>query len=326
MKSDKELKGTTDEYLSKVPYDTRQLMIKDACTMYKSAVSNMVNGNITHFEMKPKSRNNNRGIFWIDSNALKIINKQVSVFSTRLGKVNKYIRVAKCNLHKLPDANKSDCKILYISGAYYLVLSVGIDANIVDYDKKQFLSLDPGIRTFQTCFDPTGNILEFGKVDSNKIKMIYHKIDKLSRCTRNALSRTKQHLRKRIRKLYKHVTGIVSNLHNHCSSFIAKNYDHVLLPSFETSKMVKSDKLHKSVKRMMNSLSFYKFKEKLKYACSKTGSSLYIVDEAYTSKLCGNCGILNNIGSSKVYTCSCGVKLDRDVNGARNILIQYLYH
>jgi len=49
-----------------------------------------------------------------------------------------------------------------------------------------------------------------------------------------------------------------------------------------------------------------------------------IVDEAYTSKTCGCCGVLNEtLGGSKKFHCkSCGTAVDRDVNGARNIAIK----
>jgi putative transposase len=49
-----------------------------------------------------------------------------------------------------------------------------------------------------------------------------------------------------------------------------------------------------------------------------------IVDESYTSKTCGKCGTLNeNLKSKKVFKCNeCDLLIDRDINGARNILIR----
>ena len=46
--------------------------------------------------------------------------------------------------------------------------------------------------------------------------------------------------------------------------------------------------------------------------------------EEYTSKTCSCCGSLNTkLGSSKIFNCpSCKVILDRDENGARNILLK----
>ena len=52
------------------------------------------------------------------------------------------------------------------------------------------------------------------------------------------------------------------------------------------------------------------------------------VDEAYTTRTCGLCGTLNDtVGNAKTFRCvdpQCGVDIDRDVNGARNILLREL--
>lgn len=51
-----------------------------------------------------------------------------------------------------------------------------------------------------------------------------------------------------------------------------------------------------------------------------------ICDEAYTSKTCGNCGFIHNkLGGSKEFKCpKCGLRADRDIHAARNILLRFL--
>jgi Putative transposase DNA-binding domain. len=48
------------------------------------------------------------------------------------------------------------------------------------------------------------------------------------------------------------------------------------------------------------------------------------VDEFYTSKMCSVCGTIDEkLGKSKIYNCkNCGLKIERDFNGARWILIK----
>ena len=59
--------------------------------------------------------------------------------------------------------------------------------------------------------------------------------------------------------------------------------------------------------------------------CDRHGGVLYIVEEHYTTKTCGTCGTQVDIGSAKTFCChSCGYTQDRDVNGARNILLKHL--
>ena len=72
------------------------------------------------------------------------------------------------------------------------------------------------------------------------------------------------------------------------------------------------------------SLRHFDFQSKMRCLCEKYDKRLYLVSEEYTSKTCGGCGIVNNIGGGKEYRCECGVDIDRDINGARNILIKSL--
>jgi len=59
---------------------------------------------------------------------------------------------------------------------------------------------------------------------------------------------------------------------------------------------------------------------------TKLGSEVLIIGEEYTSKTCSNCGTLENkLGNKDILKCkSCGLCIDRDTNGARNILIKHL--
>ena len=76
----------------------------------------------------------------------------------------------------------------------------------------------------------------------------------------------------------------------------------------------------------MLALSHYEFKERLKSTAKYYGRKVYECGEAYTSKTCGNCGeIDDDLNGKKIYKCrNCKIKLDRDINGARNILLRQL--
>lgn len=53
---------------------------------------------------------------------------------------------------------------------------------------------------------------------------------------------------------------------------------------------------------------------------------VFVVNEAFTSKTCGCCGFIHaKLGSSKTFKCPrCKIEMDRDVNGARNILLRFM--
>ena len=60
----------------------------------------------------------------------------------------------------------------------------------------------------------------------------------------------------------------------------------------------------------------------------KTDCELELVNERYTSKTCTRCGhIHRRLGGNKRYVCpneNCGLRIDRDVNAARNMLLMHL--
>ena len=112
-------------------------------------------------------------------------------------------------------------------------------------------------------------------------------------------------------------------MHNQIGCMLTNKFQHIILPPFETSKMQQEECLQSVTKRMMGSLSSYRFKEKLKAQCQRKGRDLHIESEACTTKTCGSCGQMRKVGGSHVYKCECGYEMDRDVHGARNIFIRY---
>ena len=88
----------------------------------------------------------------------------------------------------------------------------------------------------------------------------------------------------------------------------------------------KMSKLKSKVCRKMMTWSHDAFQRRLLDRAQHFGCKVFIVNESFTSKTCGKCGALNeSLGSSKVFRCpSCNVTMDRDVNGARNVLLRTL--
>jgi len=86
----------------------------------------------------------------------------------------------------------------------------------------------------------------------------------------------------------------------------------------------KENKLSSKISRSLLNISYYKFLQKLKSKCRETGIVLVIRPEYYTSKTCTRCGnIKKELKGEDVYECKkCGLKIDRDTNGARNIMLR----
>jgi len=57
------------------------------------------------------------------------------------------------------------------------------------------VALDPGIRTFQTCYDPSGVVVEFGKNDIGRIYRLCHVMDDLqSRWSQKEVKHRKRYI------------------------------------------------------------------------------------------------------------------------------------
>src|ERR1043166_5729872 len=77
----------------------------------------------------------------------------------------------------------------------------------------------------------------------------------------------------------------------------------------------------------MMTWSHYRFRQYLFHKSREyPWCKVVICTEEYTSKTCGSCEVINrNLGSSKTFQCpSCGATIDRDINGARNVLLKYI--
>ncbi len=196
--------------------------------------------------------------------------------------------------------------------------------------KERVVALDPGVRTFHTAYDPSGFVMEFGKNDIGHIYRICAHMDKLQ--SRIAVDKQLRHkaryrIRRAWRKMQWRVHNLVDECHKKIVKFLCANYSVVLLPSFETQQMIVRNqrKITSKTVRAMITWSHYRFKQRLLFKRQEhPWCKVVICDEAYTSKTCGMCGNLHHsLGGNKKFVCpTCGAEIDRDVNGARNILIK----
>jgi putative transposase len=253
-----------------------------------------------------------------------------------------------------------DCKLKHdkIFDKYYLLVVHEVKPKEIK-KRKKIVALDPGEKTFMTFYSDK----EFGKLGDSmrdKILPIQKKIRKLTSILDKKKNKKGKRLnnRKRIKtnihKLNLKIKGYVNEVHKKTAKYLCENYENILLPEFETKpllsnkkrkseyirihkienkviakeelkKVCKLVKLSKSVKYVMQRQSHYTFKKFLKEKAEEYGTKVYDVNEAYTSQACTVCGVLSKTYSYRTKTCEiCKYKIDRDVNGSRNILIKSL--
>ncbi len=207
-----------------------------------------------------------------------------------------------------------------------------IDAEFEVNQTQRLIALDPGVRTFLTGFN--GNeFLEFGSGDFQRIARLCLHLDTLKSRHDKALGRNFKRLRYKLRIAMRQVRTRIKNLRSEChkqvASYLAKNYDVIVLPTFETSQMVVKTrrKLRNKTARAMMTWAFYQFSQTLQHLCNRYGSKLVRITEEYTSKTCTKCGhVHKKLGSSKIFKCpECGYEIPRDFNGALGIFLKALW-
>lgn len=293
--------------------------IQLACSNYKSALTNLKNKNIKHFRIR----------YWKiikDSYCLSI---EPSYFTKSslcyniLGNVKAFYNNEIFDLNLIKTKYKCECKLIYCktTNKYELFIPEKIELNNNDsIEKKQFISLDPGIRTFMTGLSNNDCIKI--NIKNNKIEHLLMKIDKINEYKNNKYKRRAILLKNR------KIKNLVNELHWKTIDYLTKNYKTIIIGDMSVKSIVNNKKsnIGKMTKRLAYALSFYKFKERLKYKCLLNNCNYLEVNERYTSKICSNCSAYNEIlGSNKIFNCSnCNITIDRDLNGSRNICFKCL--
>jgi transposase len=231
----------------------------------------------------------------------------------------------------LPPEINHDCRLVRTQLGQY-DLCVPVDLPITrrvnaDEDKVRVIALDPGVRVFQTGYDPQGRLFEFGKGDYKRIVRLCCHLDTLrSKLAATTLrARRRYRLKKASARLRMRIRHLVDDAHHKTAHFLAKGYDLVLLPALGTNRM--ANKLTRNISsttvRSMLTWAHYRFRQHLIQRGKRTGAEIKIVSEVMTSKTCGACGGLHAVKGDEIFTCPrCAHRVGRDANAARNILLR----
>jgi putative transposase len=249
---------------------------------------------------------------------------------------------------------------------WYIVIPIRrIKPSPVDeYDDRPLIvgASDPGVRTFQSTYSPEVGNVDYGAGASNRLLALATQCDRLQGQVDDAKNiKTENKSRFWYRKKYKEIgrlrfkmQDLKKDIHEKVGNDMLHIYDHILMPTFQTSQMVKkhtnkkkpldtdtsssssssssasdrdawfSRKIGKTTVRQMMSLGHYRFRVRLKEKAemlSNWHKRVHDVSEHYTTKACSECGYLNHdIQASEVHSCeSCGLVRKRDHGAPKNI-------
>ena len=163
---------------------------------------------------------------------------------------------------------------------------------------------------------------------------------KYFRETQTKLKRAQQHLSRKakgssrylkqklkVAKIHKKITNQRNWYYHQISNYLVSKFDSIFVEDLNITGMMKNRKLSKSIQ----DVSWSSLVNIISYKSKWYGKELLKINRFFpSSKLCSSCGTKNeqlDLGIRN-WSCSCGVKHDRDVNAAKNILQEGLrsYH
>lgn len=305
------------------PYDMLTDEVRCFCSNLKSCKSNMANGHINHYYMKYKITDKTQSLF-IPKTAIR----KYGIYPNSLGPLKQFTlpkEFANCDSRLF--INKKLNQYYLCIPRYYKKLNI-IQPN-------QIVALDLGERIPYVLYSEN----HYAKIGED-IRVPILKYQTSIRKYQSALSKNvnkngerlknRTQLKRKKQMTYNNIKNLVKELHNQTAIYLCENYKRIIIPEFKTQDMItnnptntRKSKLNKRVKFVLLMLSHYSFRQHLANKCAEYGCQLDVVTEEYTSQCCTKCGHLSQNYKGREKHCShCNFEINRDVNGARNILLK----
>ena len=295
-------------------------MMKTACTSFKTAITNYIEGNSGMFKIRYWSKNRSKKVMEIET---QYINEEGNMCNPVFGEIPMYeCKSNKWIDYKLLNIEKA-IKLHYDSKANTYSLFVPREEETIESSAKEnsFVGLDAGLRTFMTCIS-NEHAIQFGNKINNDISTILKRIDKNN--NNNKLTEGIKSYRNK--KLYKRIDNMVDEMHWKIINYLTNTYERIYIGILNMKDVVNNEtsNISNMSKRVGLMMKHFQFRQRLIFKCKSKRISCIEVNERYTSKTCSVCGeYKKDLGSNKTYECNiCDNLMDRDINASRCILLK----
>ena len=175
----------------------------------------------------------------------------------------------KLHHEKINDIN-NDIKVLHAKKCNLWYLCIPIEYDIKTLTENQgcvenIVSIDPGVKSFLTLYDPNGNLIKIGKQDMDTIlDMLNKKTDNLKSIKTKVIGKKKYNITKRIHSLFYKVKNYITEIYAKTCKFLTDNYQHILLPKLKATPNGSSNR------RKLKEWGHCNFIDRLTYSCIDT--------------------------------------------------------
>jgi putative transposase len=176
------------------------------------------------------------------------------------------------------------------------------------------IGVDVGLKTFAHLSD--GTTIEnprFFRAEEKKLAKAQRKRDKAPK-----KSQERKKLHKRVARVHERTKNRRKNFAHQESHRLVKQHGLIAVEALVVRNMIRNPKLSKSIA----DAAWSQFFELLLCKAEEAGRTVVRVNPAYTSQRCSCCGHIQEMPLSvRIYDCPiCGLVIDRDHNGSKNIL------
>ena len=237
--------------------------------------------------------------------------------SNRFGKL--YLsKIGKINIrsHRVTKGKIKQVVLKKGVGKWYAIIVT--DAQYLKQKGMGQIGLDMGVINYVA--DSKGETVDSPLYLKQSLEKIKHANRDLSKKKKG--SRRQWKAKQRLARLYEKVSDQRNDFLHKLTTKIVKENELIVVEDLNIKKMVE-DKYF-NVRNILD-CSWGKFTQMLECKAESAGTQLIRVNPQNTSKKCSNCGAIQDMPLYKrTYSCECGLKLNRDINAARNILAQGL--
>lgn len=192
---------------------------------------------------------------------------------------------------------------------------------------KPAIGMDAGVKALAACSDGKRykgiQAGRDGLPELRRAQRTYQRRRKVAKQSGKWDSRGFARSKERVRRAHKRVANVRDNNGHHVANDIVGRASLVAVEKLNVKGMMAKGGAHKrGLNRAIADASMSALIGKLRYKAGVSGVEFVEVSASGTSQACSGCGAVVKKGLEvRVHNCpECGLKLDRDVNAARNIL------
>ena len=205
---------------------------------------------------------------------------------------------------KIHGIELANAKLLNTPSGYYISITTYQPKQQKTFNGKT-IAFDFGCQTSVT--DNYGNKTTVSVEESEHMKTLQRKLQRQTKGSNNRF-RTICQIRKCYQQMMNRKKDIVNKfVHN------IKDYSHIIIQDEQLKKWHKDKRLSKTIQHSCLGL----LKSKLK----QLENCVVLDKDIPTTKVCMNCGKIHEMDlSDRTFICDCGIRMDRDVHAANNMI------